>query len=438
MDINENMSRKLINCNNKIVQLNANINSTSVPYRLKQAFDKVGIASKIITMQSSVCDEDIVIVKPKYHTRVLRKIDHIFLEMKARVRYKRNEGMPFTYYHVGMNVSANKFVRLADIIIIHWIGGTFLSMQGIKKLMRLHKHIIIVCHDNWHFTGGCHVRLGCEGYKSGCGMCPQLCSVRKNDWSYKLCKKKKNIYLLKQLVVISPSTWMNNNVLKSDVFQGKRHYIIPNPIDIELYKPVAFSALREELKIPLDTKILAFGAVNADTSPYKGYSQLMQALKIYESTYLNDEKLVVLIFGSKEKKHIIAGKIDTYYLGYLSEHEMVQMYNTADVYVVPSLEDSFNNTVAESLACETPVVAFATGGIVDIIDHKVNGYLAQYNNPLDLTEGINWVLNNNEKNQLGRAGRLKVKEKFSSQTVTEQYLELFSEILENRNEEGKI
>lgn len=432
MDFNEATEIRNESKHMNIVQLNANINYTSVPYRLKKVFDGCGLRTKIVTMDSRVEDKDVIVAKQTFAFRLLRKLDYILLSLTARFKYTMQEGMPFSYYHVGMNIC--RYIKSADIVIIHWTGATFLSMHGIRKILGMHKYVIFVCHDNWHFTGGCHVRMGCEKYKQFCGCCPQLGSHRLKDWSYRLCRKKAKVYLNQVFMVVSPSSWMDNNVKNSTVFTGKKHYIIPNPIDTAIYSLKGERELRTQLGISSETKVLAFGAVNADVTPYKGYKQLWEALQIFNSEYWDGNELAILIFGSKEKKTIVENGIKTYYLGYLTEQEMVLMYNAADVYLVPSLEDSFNNTVAESMACETPVVAFATGGITDIIEHKINGYLAQYNNPAEFAYGLNWIMNNNIENCMGIAARNRIETLFSDENVGQAYMKLFAEILEKRNE----
>ena len=57
---------------------------------------------------------------------------------------------------------------------------------------------------------------------------------------------------------------------------------------------------------------------------------------------------------------------------------IIDIYNSADIFVLPSLEDNLPNTIIEAMACGTPVLAFKTGGIPEMIEHKVNGYLADY------------------------------------------------------------
>jgi glycosyltransferase, family 1 len=86
------------------------------------------------------------------------------------------------------------------------------------------------------------------------------------------------------------------------------------------------------------------------------------------------------------------------------------------------------------LACETPVVAFKTGGIVDIIDHKVNGYLADYRNVEDLAVGIQWVIDNNQNNYLGKQGRDKVIKCFSNDIVATKFIALCDNFLKSNGE----
>ena len=85
----------------------------------------------------------------------------------------------------------------------------------------------------------------------------------------------------------------------------------------------------------------------------------------------------------------------------------------------------------ESLACGTPVVAFDIGGNGDMIEHKINGYLAKPYVSMDLAEGIAWVLNlpMQDYNKLCDNARRKVVEEFDSKIVVKKYIDLYREIL---------
>ena len=106
---------------------------------------------------------------------------------------------------------------------------------------------------------------------------------------------------------------------------------------------------------------------------------------------------------------------------------MSEIYSMADIFILPSLEDNLPNTVMESMACATPVVAFNTGGIQDMVEHRVNGYLAGYRSAQDLAYGINWVLKNREN--LSAKSRKKVLENFNNEMVANQYINLYQSLL---------
>jgi glycosyltransferase involved in cell wall biosynthesis len=101
------------------------------------------------------------------------------------------------------------------------------------------------------------------------------------------------------------------------------------------------------------------------------------------------------------------------------------------VYVTPAIEDNLPNTVMEALACGTPVVAFNTGGIPDMVDHLQNGYLARFKSAPDFAAGIHFVLNSGSKNQLAANARQKVLHNFTGEIVASKYLAVYQSIFKN-------
>lgn len=108
---------------------------------------------------------------------------------------------------------------------------------------------------------------------------------------------------------------------------------------------------------------------------------------------------------------------------------MRALYSAADVMVVPSLQENLSNAIMESLACGTPVVGFAIGGNADLIDHQQTGYHANPFDTEDLANGINWVLQHGQPEQLAQAARDKVLREFDSQVVASKYIELYEGVV---------
>jgi glycosyltransferase involved in cell wall biosynthesis len=129
-------------------------------------------------------------------------------------------------------------------------------------------------------------------------------------------------------------------------------------------------------------------------------------------------------------------KFKTHYVGRLNDDvSLVTLYSAVDVMIVPSLQEAFGQTASESMACAVPVVAFAHTGLLDIIDHKKSGYLTKSFDPQDLANGIEWVLNLDDKdyNQLCENAREKVLKEFDSKVVAKKYIGLYEEILKKKN-----
>ena len=91
--------------------------------------------------------------------------------------------------------------------------------------------------------------------------------------------------------------------------------------------------------------------------------------------------------------------------------------------------DAFGKTLAESMSCKTPVVCFDATGPKDIVTHKLDGYKAQPFESKDLANGIEWIVQNNNYDELCNNARQKVLNEFDSKVIAKKYIELYTEIL---------
>ena len=166
-----------------------------------------------------------------------------------------------------------------------------------------------------------------------------------------------------------------------------------------------------------------------EISKRKGFANLLSALWLLEQQgYVNDFELIV--FGATESELSMDVKIPIHYVGYVGNtDDLVSLYNLANVMVVPSLTENLSCAIMESLSCATPVVAFNIGGNGDMIEHKVNGYLAKEKDDADLAEGILWCLENNGGNRLGKVGHEKVLRNYTFDVVCWQYKALYESVI---------
>lgn len=325
--------------------------------------------------------------------------------------------------NTGADISNHPQVKDADIIHLHWINQGFLSLKNIEALAKLNKPIVWTMHDMWPCTGICHHARDCEKFQTKCNACFFLSSTS-NDISTSVFEKKQSLYSNSNITFVGCSQWLAKRAEKSILLQDKNILSIPNPIDIDIYRPIDQDNARQSLGLPINKKLILFGALNV-TDKRKGIDYLIEALR---KNVNQDIELVVFGQVKTDIKNLFPVPIHS--MGYLSdESKIVELYNAVDMFVTSSLEENLPNTIMESMACGTPCVGFATGGIPEMIDHKINGYVSNYMDANDLAEGIQWVLENKDQQGLSDACIRKVQECYAEDVVAKKYVELYQSII---------
>jgi glycosyltransferase involved in cell wall biosynthesis len=234
------------------------------------------------------------------------------------------------------------------------------------------------------------------------------------------------------LTVVTPSRWMATCVQKSYLFRSARVVTIPNGIDIERFRPIDKKMARKLLTLPEYKKLVLFGAIAGTTEHRKGFHKLQEAIiRLVARGNIDDVELVV--FGATRPATSLDLGLTIHYMGTLHDDvSLALLYSAADVFVLPSLQDNLPNTIMEALACGTPCVAFDIGGVPEMVEHQVNGYLAVPHEPSDLAAGIAWVLRDlGQWQTLSENARKKAESEFALDKVARRYAELYAEVIAN-------
>ena len=322
----------------------------------------------------------------------------------------------------GLSITDLPAFREADVIHLHWINQGMLSLDEIGRIIASGKKVVWTMHDMWPFTGICHHAAGCTRYESSCGECPYLKTPSRNDLSRQLFLAKQAVYARGGITFVACSNWLRELAAKSPLTAGHQVVSIPNPIDTAVYSPMDKREARQRLNLPADKKIVLFAAVNA-SDPRKGMDYLAEASRIMAQQH---DDILFLIAGNDGEK---AGKrlsLPTRSLGYVAPQDMPGVYNAADLFVTPSLQENLPNTIMEAMACATPCVGFHTGGIPEMISHGTNGYVAVYRDAVDLAKGILRILFGNDAGLLSAEARRKVVEEYSQEKIAQRYRQLYA------------
>lgn len=392
-------------------------------YRLFSSLNKLGIDSEMLVAKK-ISDSPLVKTFP-IKINYFRLLIVNYFNLQKIKKYRKRDQVIFSPSLISSKTAVKLINKSdADIVHLHWINNGMLSISDIKKIK---KPVVWSLHDMWAFTGGCHYDQFCGKYEDNCHNCPILKSNKNKDLAYKVHLKKTKIYQKhNNITVVGLSKWLADSARKSSIFRGFNIVQLPNPIDTSIFSPVDKVEARKILNLPIEEKIILFGAMSATSDERKGYKQLINAIMNLD---MNGKKLVV--FGSSRPIAPDSLTETAIYLGRVNDDINLKLiYSAADVMVVPSIQENLSNAIMESLSCGTPVVAFNIGGNSDMIIHKRTGYLATPYDSYDLSAGISWVLNNNRIN-LSINSRKVVMDNFNDSLIGKKYKNLYEHILDS-------
>jgi glycosyltransferase involved in cell wall biosynthesis len=398
-------------------------------HRLHTGLQDIGLESQMLVQEKHGDDKTVIAPKIRLFQGIAKaKLTFESLPLKL---YRQKKKTPFFIQWLPDRIIPKVAQINPDIINLHWISAGFMQIETLSKLKR---PLVWTLHDMWGFTGGCHVIGECDRYKVSCGACPQLNSGNEWDLSRWVWQRKAKAWKNLNLTLVSPSSWLAECARSSSLFQNLPIEVIPHGLDTQKYRPINQNFAREALNLPQDKKLILFGAIEATSDTNKGFHLLQPALQELSKSGWKDN-LEVVIFGATQPENPPNLGFKTHYLGHLHDAiSLATVYSAADVMLVPSLQESFGQTASESFACGTPVVAFNSTGLKDIVDHQQNGYLAKPYEVNDFAKGIIWVLENEQRLQkLSFYAREKAEQEFTLELQARRYSTLFQEILMIKN-----
>lgn len=389
-------------------------------YRLHEGLLEESIDSQMLVRAKNSLDET-VISKQDFLTKLGPFANGLPLKL---YQYRKKTLFSSQWFYDSILESVQKLN--SHIIHIHWICNGFLKIENVAKL---DKPLVWSLHDMWAFTGGCHYTENCDRFLKHCRNCPQLKGQKQTDLSFWNFQRKLKAWRNLNLTLVSPSQWLADCSLKSNLLGQYPVRVIPHGLNLQKYKRVESCLARKILCLPVDKKLVLFGSSPGTTADKrKGLHLLIPAIKRLS---VDSHQSELVVFGSKDTKSKEEWGFKVHYLGQFQDDVSLSLiYSAADVMVVPSLQEAFGQTASESLACGTPVVAFDATGLKDIVDHQQNGYLAQPYEAEDLAKGIAWVLEDEDRHQKLRINaREKAEREFSLELQAKRYLSLYQEIL---------
>jgi len=314
-----------------------------------------------------------------------------------------------------------------DIIQIHNIHGYYINMKILFNFLKnTDMPVVWTLHDCWSFTGHCvHFDyLGCEKWLTGCGNCPQKGEYPASkflDRSYRNYVLKKRLFdQMKNMTIIPVSFWLEKLVKKS-LLKNHPIRVIPNGIDTSIFYPIMDTRTVKK-KYGINGKFILLGAANI-WGKRKGFDDFVALNKIIN----HDMYIIVLVGLNNEQKK----KIPKEMIGIERTEnvdELAALYSVADVYISCSVEETFGLTIAESMACSTPVIAYNCTAIPELVDNNT-GFIVERGDVESLYKAI-VKIQKKGKQYYAISCREKIMKYYNKKKCCNKYMTLYDSLLQ--------
>jgi glycosyltransferase involved in cell wall biosynthesis len=397
--------------------------SATATRRLFRALKQIGVEAKLIVGDKSDGEEGVLGLTSALD-RIVIKVCKGF-ELTLHRLYKLKRGESFTSGWFGARLARQIPLLGTNVLHFNQLNNGFAALRFLQT-KRYPK--IWTLHDWWGMTGGCHVPGSCTRHTNRCGACPILGSKRPHDLSWANYHLKNRALRNAGIRYVGVSRALQADMQASVSARGAAVDVIPNGLDLKVFRPVGKQLARDLLGLPPHRLILTFGANIAVEN--KGFRDVIE-LGRHLASRAGRERFLVVRFGDNAPLRDGELGVECRSFGYVRDDlTLALLYSASDIVVVPSRLESFGLVAAEAIACGTPVLGYRTGGVVDIIDHQKNGFLGTLNSPQTIIEGAHWLLDTiaapHGEQQLRNAAVAKARAAFDILDVARKYVELYN------------
>lgn len=313
----------------------------------------------------------------------------------------------------------------ADIVNLHWINDGFMS---IEEIGRITKPLVMSLYDMWPFCGAEHYCSDQPDARWRTGYTRESRPI--DEFGIDLDRytwQRKNMHW-SSFHMVPASTWLEDAVRESALMSHWPVTRIPHAVDPQVFTSTDRMAARAQLGIDTLDPIVAFFSSAGIRDERKGFDLLTQAMREVQQHHTGVRLLVV---GPKPDPIDLPAGQSVIALGPVKgNQELAAAYSAADVLAVPSREDNLPLTAIEAQMCGRPVVTFNLGGLPDIIDHGITGYLATPFETKEFAIGLIDSLDDSmTRGRMGHSARQRAATTWGLRPVARAYLQLYESLM---------
>jgi glycosyltransferase involved in cell wall biosynthesis len=221
---------------------------------------------------------------------------------------------------------------------------------------------------------------------------------------------------------------MQENTQKSPLLCNFPCHLIPYGIDLEKFKPNPKVESRKKFGIPSDHKVMVFRDNGYYSDRFKGMKWLMEALQIYEPK--EPTSLLILEDGSAFRS--LAPKYNIVTPGWIDGEELADALSAGDVFLMPSVQESFGLMAVEAMACGTPVIVCEGTALPNVIQAPKGGLAVRARDGAAIAKAIQRLLHDKDLNEtMGRQGRQIAESEYSLSLNAQRHIQVYIEAIDH-------
>lgn len=327
------------------------------------------------------------------------------------------------------HILSSEIFKKSQVVHLHLIHNLKLSLISLIEICNK-KPTIISIHDPWIFTGRCVHYEECKKYMTGCNNCPNLSSPfpLKKDNCSELWNLKKYVYDHIDVDYVVSSKYMYDLFKNSPLTSGKRVHLIPFGIDINYFsKDISHEEALKRYNIPKDNIVLFHRAQNE----FKGTNYVVEALNMLNTK----KKITIITCTTKGLLDSLKDRYQVIDLGDINSEEMKYAYNACDIFLMPSIGESFGLMAVEAMSCSKPVIVFNNTALPSVVNAPTCGIAVDNKNSKKLMEAIKYLVEDKkERIKRGKLSRKLVEDKYDEKKYIKKIEKLYLSALKRKHD----
>jgi len=418
-----------------------------IAFDLHNSYSALGISSFLLVKNKNSDKPTVIEIPPTNWFQFWQTVDKHFLASNQNgayfihqlirvIRsphsgYSRITGKENFHFPESRRMVRN-YGKTADIIHMHNLHNQYFDIRQLPYLSRK-VPVILTLHDEYLYTGHCACTFNCERWQTGCGKCPYLKtypSIQRDGTHYNW-KRKKRLFSKAELTIVTPSCWLADRVRLS-LLAHLHTRIIPNGIDLEVFKPGDKEAARNAIGLNEESIVILYVANRGRKNQFKDYEMLERVIVRLENCQFS-KTITLLSVGHQHADEKFINDIHIVERPTIKDSkELARYYQSCDLYLHPSKADNAPLAILEAMACGKTVIATNVGGIPELVQEGITGYTVQLGDDEAMAEIIISLLNEpNKLKQLGENAAEIAKHRYGLQLMVNNYLNLYQELIEN-------